>query len=214
MKLRVFSLLVVAALASAPLWAQVGDAAAGQTKIVTCSACHGSDGKGILPLYPNLGGQGEAYLAKQILDIKNGVRAAPEMAAFTLTLTDQDILDIAAYYSQQPQQIAGAQPRVSEPYALDAEAFLALGEEIYRNGNMETGVPACTGCHSPSGMGNFLASYPMISGQQFEYLNKQLHDFRGNLRVNDGDTRMMRGTAARLTDLEIEAVANFIAGLN
>ena len=214
MKLRLYSLIVLALLAVAPAWAQTGDAAAGQAKIATCSACHGMDGTGILPLYPNIGGQGERYLYKQIWDIKNGDRVVVEMAPFTAALTDQDILDMSAYYASQPKQLNGAQPLESEAYNLDPEEFLSLGESVYRAGNLANGVPACSGCHSPSGMGNFPAGFPSLGGQKHEYLVKQLTAFQNNLRVNDGDSEIMRGVAERMSALEIEAVANFISGLN
>lgn len=214
MKLRLISFAFIAALLAVPASAQVGDPAAGATKIVTCQACHGTDGKGILPIYPNLGGQGFEYLVKQIHDIKDNVRPVLEMQAFVATLSDQDIADIAAYYADQPHQITGSQPLTNDAWDLDSEAFLALGEQIYRNGNMETGVPACSGCHSPSGMGNDPAGFPVISGQQYDYLAKQLRDFRGNVRVNDGDNMWMRAVAKRLSDVELEAVANYISGLN
>lgn len=214
MKLRLYSLIILALLAVAPVWAQTGDAAAGQAKAAVCSACHGMDGIGILPLYPNIGGQGEAYMYKQIVDIKEGTRTVVEMAPFVAALSDQDMMDLAAFYASQPKQLTGAQPVVSEAYNLDAEEFLALGETVFRAGNLSNGVPACSGCHSPSGMGNFPAGFPVLSGQKPEYLIKQLTEFQNNLRVNDGETRIMRGVAERMSALEIEAVANFISGLN
>ena len=214
MKLRYLSSIILALVAIAPAWAQTGDAAAGQAKVATCSACHGMDGAGILPLYPNIGGQGEGYLYKQIWDIKNGDRTVVEMTAFTAALTDQDILDIAAYYAAQPKQLSGAQPLESAPYNLGPDEFLALGESIYRAGNLENGVPACSGCHSPSGTGNYPAGFPALGGQKHEYLVKQLTEVQNNLRTNDGETAIMRGVAERMSALEIEAVANFISGLN
>ena len=214
MKLSLYSLFILALTAAAPILAQSGDAAAGQGKATICSACHGFNGKGILPLYPNIGGQGEAYLYKQISEIKSGARVVPEMAPFTAILSDQDMMDLAAYFASQPKQLEGAQPLESIPFALNPEDFLDLGEVIFRSGNLENGVPACTGCHSPSGMGNFPAGYPALSGQKTEYLVKQLNNFQNNLRTNDGETQMMRGVVARMSALEIEAVANFISGLN
>jgi cytochrome c553 len=214
MKPSFYSLIILVLVAVAPVWAQTGDAAAGQTKVAVCSACHGMDGKGILPLYPNIGGQGEAYMYKQILDIKEGRRTVIEMAPFTLALSDQDMLDLAAYYASQPMQLEGAQPIESEPHQLDSDEFLSLGESVFRAGNLANGIPACTGCHSPSGQGNFPAGFPALSGQKTEYLMKQLSDFQNNLRTNDGDTRIMRGVVERMSALEIEAVANFISGLN
>ena len=214
MKFSAFSLLVLAVLATGPVWGQTGDATAGQAKVATCAACHGMDGVGILPLYPNIGGQGETYLYKQILEIKEGTRVVPEMQAFTLALSDQDMMDISAYYSAQPKTVNGSSAVESVPFNLDAEQFLSLGEMMFRSGNLETGVPACSGCHSPSGNGNFPAGYPALSGQKPEYIVKQLTDFQNNIRTNDGETMIMRGVVARMTALEVEAVANFIAGLH
>ncbi len=214
MKLSFYSLVIFALVAVSPLSAQTGDAAAGQAKAATCSACHGMDGTGILPLYPNIGGQGETYLYKQISDIKAGNRTVVEMAPFTAALTDQDMRDLAAYYASQPKNITGAQPLVSEPYNLSAEEFMALGESLFLGGNLANGVPACSGCHSPTGMGNYPAGFPALGGQKPEYVAKQLGDFQNNLRTNDGESRIMRGVAERMSALEIEAVANFISGLH
>ena len=136
------------------------------------------------------------------------------MQPFTFALSDQDILDLAAYYSAQPKVINGSAEIENAAFNLDAEEYLALGESIYRAGNLENGVPACTGCHSPTGEGNFPAGYPALSGQKPEYLVKQLLDFQNNIRTNDGDNAVMRGVVARMTALEIEAVANFISGLH
>ena len=214
MKFSAFCLFIFTFTLTTPLWAQTGDATAGQAKAAFCIACHGMDGVGTVPLHPNIGGQGEKYLYKQILEIKEGTRAVALMQPFTLALSDQDILDLAAYYSAQPKVISGSAEIENVAFDLDAAEYLALGESIYRAGNLENGVPACTGCHSPTGEGNFPAGYPSLSGQKSEYLIKQLLDFQNNIRTNDGDNAVMRGVVARMTALEIEAVANFISGLH
>ena len=187
-----------------------GDAAAGQAKTAMCAGCHGADGNSMVANFPKLAGQGEKYLIKQMNDIKAGERNVPEMTGMLAASSEQDIADIAAYYASQTAQLAGAK-----------EANLAKGEQVYRGGNMKTGVPACTGCHSPSGQGNAPAGYPMLSGQFAAYTAKQLRAFRTAAhdpdnaagRSNDGDARIMRDVAANMNDVEIEAVANFIAGL-
>lgn len=214
MKVLVTSVFLIAVTFAGSALAQVGDADAGQAKVATCTACHGTTGAGIAPLYPNLGGQGEKYLLKQMQDIQSGLRPVVEMTGFLDNATPQDLADMAAYYASQPKNITGAQLLADEAYNLSEAEFLALGEAIYRGGNPDTSVPACTGCHSPSGQGNFPAGYPMLSGQYADYVIKQLVSFQNNLRVNDGDTRIMRGVAEHMSDLEIRAVANFIAGLN
>ncbi len=187
-----------------------GDAAAGQAKTAMCAGCHGVDGNSPLPNFPKLAGQGEKYLNKQLNDIKSGARAIPEMTGMLNAFSDQDLADIAAYFASKTIQMAGAK-----------EENLDRGERVYRGGNIETGVPACTGCHSPAGNGNAPAGYPALGGQYAQYTAKQLRAFRTGAddpknpaaRTNDGDASIMRGVAAHMSDVEIDAVANFIAGL-
>jgi cytochrome c553 len=214
MNFRAFGLTLLTLSLAFPVVAQTGDPVAGQGKIGTCVACHGNDGKALIPVYPNIGGQGESYLLKQMLDIRNGDRSAPEMLPFVAGLSDQDLRDIAAYYAQQPKTISGAQLIANENFNLVPEDFLALGERLYRSGNHDTGIPACSGCHSPTGFGNAPAGYPALSGQNRDYVIKTLTDFQNNVRTNDGDVRLMRGVVARMSRLEIEAVANYISGLH
>lgn len=186
-----------------------GDATAGQTKTAMCAGCHGADGNSPAASFPKLAGQGEKYLTKQLGDIKAGTRKVLEMTGMLNAFSDQDLADIAAYYASKSIQMAGAK-----------EANLERGEALYRGGNMETGVPACTGCHSPSGQGNAPAGYPALGGQFSQYTAKQLRAFRTGAhepkndagRTND-NVKIMRGVAANMSDIEIEAVANFIAGL-
>ncbi len=194
----------------APVVLAAGDAAAGQAKTAVCVACHGPDGNSPMSAFPIIAGLGEKYTLKQLLDIQSGERVVPEMTGMLTGMTEQDLADIAAYYSSQSRKLVGA-----------TQTDLELGERIYRGGNIETGVAACTGCHSPTGQGNGPAGYPALGGQYPEYIIKQLTAFRtgyddpenSSARVNDGEAQVMRGVAARMTDREIRAVANYIAGL-
>lgn len=187
-----------------------GDAAAGQAKTAMCAGCHGADGNSALANFPKLAGQGEKYLTKQLQDIKSGARPVLEMTGMLNAFSDQDLADIAAYFASKNIQMAGAK-----------EENLDRGERVYRGGNLETGVPACTGCHSPAGNGNDPAGFPALGGQFAQYTAKQLRAFRTGAddpqnpaaRTNDGDAKIMRGVAAHMSDVEIDAVANFIAGL-
>jgi cytochrome c553 len=189
-----------------------GDALAGKDKTVVCVACHANDGNSTWGGYPKIAGLGEKYLVKQIKDIKTGTRTVAEMTGMLDQLSDQDIADIAAYYNSQTRQVTGATVNSRQ---------LTLGEKIYRGGNLETSVPACTGCHSPSGNGNAPAGYPALGGQHAEYIAKQLRAFRTgahdiedpSARLND-EVKVMRGVAARLNDQEIDAIANYISGLH
>ena len=207
--LMMMSLMVVA-----PASMAAGDAAAGEGKAVMCAACHGSDGNSPAPNFPKLAGLGEKYLIKQMQDIKNGSRNVPEMTGLLNGYTDEDIANVAAFFNSKPLQLSGSKEievQVNSGIKVDG---LALGEKTYRAGNPKVGTPACTGCHPPSGKGNDPAGYPRLGGQHAAYIEKQLRDFRAGNRVNDGDTKTMREVAANLSDAEIVALANYIAGLN
>ena len=178
-----------------------GDPAAGKLKIETCLACHGKDGVGISPSYPSLGGQSEAYLIKQITDIRDGHRKVPEMTGMVDKLTDQDIADIAAWYASQPKVsgVANGKP-------------FALGWQLFNGGSLKKGISACAGCHSPTGAGIVSAGFPSLEGQSPQYLIKQLTDFREGHRSNDING-IMQSVAEKLSNKEIEALANYMSGL-
>ncbi len=205
------SLVVLGLVVAAPAFA-AGDAAAGKALSAACGACHGADGNSMAPNFPKLAGQSEKYLVKQMEDIKDGkLRAVPEMTGMLNNLSKADMENIAAYFASQTPGLDGAK---------DDKELLALGEKIYRAGNKDAGVPACIGCHSPTGAGNAPAGFPRLGGQHADYVAKQLKDFRTGAeyadkgRRNDGDIRIMRDGVARMSDREIEAVANYIAGLH
>lgn len=211
MKRTILNFVIVSCCIMTPVAAlSSGDAAAGESKIMMCAGCHGGDGNSVVPSFPKLAGQGEKYLTKQLKDVKYGRRKIASMTGILDSFSEQDLSDMAAFYASKEMQISGAQ-----------EENLQLGEAIYRGGNIETGVPACTGCHSPSGQGNSPAGYPMLGGQYAQYTAKQLRAWRtgahdpenDSARNNDGDSKIMRGVAEHMSDIEIDAVANFIAGL-
>lgn len=195
--LTVFISLGVAGLAFAK-----GDAAAGQAKATTCAACHGATGISMAPIWPNLAGQGQRYLIKQITEIKDGVRSVPEMMPFVGGLTPQDIEDLAAFYASQ-----------NAPQGSTEEKYIAVGEALYRGGDAKKGIPACSGCHSPTGKGNYLAGFPLLAGQNADYLAKQLRDLREGVRANDGEGKIMRSIAEKMSNKEIDAVSHYISGL-
>ena len=203
------SLLVRAAvslllLVSLPVFAK-GDAAAGQAKSAICAACHGMDGNSTVPTWPKLAGQHEKYLVRQVTLIKSGARMVPEMAGIVPGLSEQDIEDISAFFASQ----------VNNGGVAD-ESKIEVGERIYRAGNAESGVPACMACHGPAGEGNPLAGYPALAGQHATYTAKALTRFRAgeNWGKKDAPSQIMNGSAAELTDEEIEAVASYIQGLH
>lgn len=195
------SISVVLALGTAGAQA-AGDAAAGKTKAAVCAACHGPDGNSPAnPLWPKLAGQHSSYLLKQLNDLKSGARKDQTMSPMAAPLSEQDMQDLVAYFSGQTQKPGTA-----------AADKVALGEKIYRAGNKNSGVAACMACHGPTGIGNAPARFPRISGQHAPYVEKALKDFRAGTRSNDLNG-MMRGVAARMTDDEIAAVAQYVQGL-
>lgn len=184
----------------------VGDAAAGKSLSVACGACHGADGNSAAP-FPKLAGQGEKYLYKQLHQIRDGERPVPTMAGQLDGKSDQDLADIAAYFSAQ--QRTGGQTNPD---------LLELGAKIYRSGVASRNVAACIACHSPTGKGNAPAGFPALAGQHAQYIADQLRAYRKGYedtagRTNDGDAKIMRTTAFGLSDNEIEAVSSYIAGL-
>ncbi|UTW06030.1 c-type cytochrome [Pseudomonas benzenivorans] len=180
-----------------------GDAAAGQGKVAVCGACHGADGNSAAPNFPKLAGQGERYLLKQLKDIKSGNRAVVEMTGLLDNLGEQDLADMAAYFASQKMSVGAADPKL-----------VAQGEALFRGGKLDQGMPACTGCHSPDGAGLDAAGYPQLGGQHAAYVAKQLTDFREGNRTNDGDSQIMRGIAAKLSNKDIEALSSYVQGLH
>lgn len=179
-----------------------GDKAAGKQKSATCAGCHGVDGNSANPDWPKLAGQSAEYLIKQMQDFKSGdERKDATMQPQVANLSDQDMADIAAWFSSHK-----VKPGMAD------EKVVSMGEALYRGGNPAAGLAACMGCHAPNGAGNPAAKFPRLSGQHAKYTAKQLRDFRSGERLNDAG-KMMRNIALRLTDPEIEAVSQYIAGL-
>ena len=186
-----------AAPATAPAKADLAKGEATATGV--CSACHTFDGSRGSPANPILAGQHPEYLAKQLGEFKSGKRANAIMQGFAGTLSEEDMKNVAAFY-------AG---KTAKPGFATNKATVALGEKIYRGGIADRKVPACSGCHGPSGAG-IPAQYPRLSGQHAAYTEAQLLAFRGGVRKNNAQ---MTGVAAGMTDADIKAVADYIAGL-
>lgn len=201
-KTWLISVSVAAALAGG-LAQAAGDPKAGEAKAGTvCVACHGPQGNSIVPNWPKLAGQHPEYIYKQLMDFKAGNRANDQMTPMAAPLTEDEMRNLAAYYAAQTQTGGAADPAVA-----------ALGEKLFRSGNPATGLPACSGCHGPAGMGVGAAKFPRISGQHADYTKLSLTGFRDGARANDPNS-MMRGVAARMTDQEIAAVAQYLQGLS
>ncbi|MBC7483697.1 MAG: cytochrome c4 [Rhizobacter sp.] len=165
-----------------------------------CAACHTSDGSRGSPANPILQGQHPEYLVKQLTEFKSGKRANAIMTGMASALSEDDMKNVAAFY-------AGKQ---AKPGFAKNKDLVALGEKIYRGGIADRSIPACAGCHSPTGAG-IPAQYPRIAGQHGDYTEAQLVAFRGGARTNSAQ---MTGVAAKMNDKEIKAVSDYIAGLN
>ena len=167
-----------------------------------CAACHNPDGNSAASANPKLAGQHPEYLAKQLADFKaNKTRKTAVMMGFASGMSVADMRNVSAYYAEQKPKEGAARNAVAAK----------LGEKIYRGGVPEKGVAACAGCHGPAGMG-IPAQYPRLAGQWAEYTRLQLTNFRAGERAND-PAGMMRGVASRMSDKEIEAVSDYVAGL-
>ncbi|MGM0615320.1 MAG: c-type cytochrome [Pseudomonadota bacterium] len=180
------------------------DPSAGEEMAASCAACHGQEGISSVGAFPNQAGQQMSYLAKQIMDIRDGRREVAQMAGQVDDFSDQDAWDVAAYFAEMEPNVGQAED--------DAE-LLARGQELYRAGDIGKGIPACTACHSPTGQGLGTAVYPALSGQHAEYTVSTLQDFAAGERHNDPNA-IMRDIASKLSDRDMEAVANYVLGLH
>lgn len=194
--------LAIGLVLAVPQVLAAGDPSAGKEKSQACAACHAADGNSVNPDWPKLAGQHEEYLVKQLMDFRSGNRKNDLMAPMVANLSDEDIHDLAAFYASQTIKHGTTDP-----------ASLELGKRIYRAGNIDAGVPACSACHGPTGRGNPAAKYPAIGGQHAKYITTQLNAFRASTRTNDVN-EVMRTIVGRMTDEEIKAVAQFSQGLH
>jgi len=175
------------------------DLAKGEASFVSCAACHAADGNSVIPVNPKLAQQHPEYLVKQLQEFKAGKRANAIMNGMAAPLSDEDMKNIAYWVGSKK----------STPGVEADKASVALGERIYKGGIAERKVPACAGCHSPTGAG-IPAQYPRLSGQHAEYAVAQLIAFRDGVRANSAQ---MTQIAATLNDREIKALADYVAGL-
>jgi cytochrome c553 len=205
--LRLTGLLLCAVLAAPalaaeekPATAAKPDAARGQAiSTQVCAACHTNDGSRGSPANPILQGQHPEYLVKQLQDFKAGHRDSAVMKAFASALSEADMKNVAAFYSGKQAKPGFAKHKDS----------VALGESIWRGGIAGREVPACAGCHGPTGAG-IPSQYPRLGGQHADYVEAQLMAFRGGARKNSPP---MADVAAKMNDREIKAVADYVAGL-
>jgi len=164
-----------------------------------CAACHTNDGSRGVAANPIIQGQHPDYLVKQLEEFKAGKRDNPVMKSMAAPLSEADMRNVAAFYASKQ----------AKPGFAKNKDLVAIGERLYRGGSAERGVPACTGCHGPSGAG-IPAQYPRLAGQHADYVEAQLTAFRSGARHNNP---VMNAVAAKLSDREIKAVSDYVAGL-
>ncbi len=184
----------------------LADAEAGARKAITCVACHGEDGNGVNnPIWPKLAGQHSDYTARQLELFRSGERENAVMNGMAAALTDEDIADLADFYSTQQITHESADP-----------AAVETARKLYKAGDSDRDIAACSGCHGPSGLGIPGAGYPSLGGQYRDYLVATLKAFRSGTSWGSDKTANinMSMVAERLTDAEIEALASYISGLH
>ncbi|HEU4707963.1 MAG TPA: cytochrome c [Methylophilaceae bacterium] len=183
--------------------AQAADQPVQSPKLVTqvCAACHGVDGNSAVAMYPKLAGQHQAYLNKQLTEFKAGQRKNPVMSPIAATLSKEDMAQLSAYFNAQTPKLGTAKSNGPD----------SAGEKIYRAGIADFNVPACASCHGPTGAG-IPVQFPRLAGQHADYTVAQLKLFRSGERAND-PAGMMRAVAAKMSDQDMAAVADYIQGL-
>lgn len=196
-----------------------GDAKAGQTKAAACAACHSADGNSTVEMYPSIAGQSERYVAQQMALIANGQRtsgASAAMVPFVQDLTPQNMRDIGAYFATQKASAGLADDGlVSEgPYA--GKKFYEIGQQLYRGGDADRGIPACMACHGPTGAGNPGPAYPHIGGQHAAYVARRLQEYQAGVthETDKAHFQIMATIARQLTEQEIQALGSYLQGLH
>jgi len=213
--------------ASVAVYAE-GNAKQGKTQAASCAGCHGEDGNSMVSSFPKLAGQHQSYLIKQLQAFKDGNRNAPMMAPLAMGLSTEDMENIAAYYAEQkisantmPILVSDdededddmdevAKKAAAEKKQSELDDLMALGSDLYRNGDLERKVSACIACHGPYGEGNKPAAFPALRSQHADYLIKSLTDYKNASRQNNSEN-MMRMIATKMTDKQIKAVAYHIS---
>jgi len=194
--------LAMAALVATGSVNAAGNKDAGQTKSAACAGCHAADGNSTISANPKLAGQHADYLVKQMKEFKSKKRDNAIMFGMVAALSDQDMADIAAYYSSKTVKTGDAD-----------KALYKKGETIYRAGNASKGLSACVGCHAPNGAGIAAAKFPSLAGQHSDYVVAQLKAFSAGKRANDAG-KMMQNIAGKMNDADMKAVAAYIQGLH
>lgn len=227
MKKKILALSITLIFANAPGILQAkGSPASGKQKTSSCAGCHGEDGNSMMPSFPKLAEQHPEYLIKQLRAFKNGTRDDATMAPMVLAFDENDFADMAAYYAEHPIS-ANTLPVIdndddddedddededdnAETDSLSVDTLMALGSDLYRNGDLKNEISACIACHGPHGEGNKPAAFPALRSQHADYLIKSLQDYKAETRTNNPEN-MMRMIAKKMSDEQIKAVSYHIS---
>lgn len=189
---------MVAMLGSGSAALAEGSAEAGQAKSAVCAACHGVDGNSANPEWPSIAGQHAGFLRLQLRAFRDGQRQNPLMSPMAMGLSDEDIADLAAFFTAQRPAAREADPELVEH-----------GQRLFLGGDLERGITACIACHGPTGQGNPLANYPVVAGQHATYTTATLNAYATGERAN----LMMQEIAARMSAEDMRAVSAYLQGL-
>ena len=196
-----------------------GDAEAGAAKASVCAACHGADGNSMVDMYPSIAGQSELYIAHQMAIIASGQRtegAVVAMVPFVQGLSPQDMRDIGAFFAAQKGHAGLSDDTVVAEGEYEGLKFYEIGQQLFRGGDAERGIPACQACHGPSGAGNPGPPYPRVAGQKTDYTAARLQYFRNGVsgEKDQTDFHVMAKVAKKLTDEEIMSLATYLESLH
>lgn len=200
-----WSMFAFEAVAAEEAGGKVDLAKAQQTVAQICSGCHGADGNSIVPVNPSLAGQPAQYITTQLEHFKAGIRANPIMTGMAASLTPEDTRALGLFFAQQkPKGSVAKDKQLAEK-----------GQKLYRGGKSDASLPACSSCHAPDGAG-IPAQFPRLSGQSPDYVYDQLKKFKNGERGNndkDPNGKIMAAIAAKLSDDDMHALAEYAAGL-
>jgi cytochrome c553 len=172
-------------------------------KLALCASCHNSNGISKDNHWPNLAHQSQKYMSQQLKDYQSGQRVSAIMQAYAKLLSDKDIEQLSAYYASQPLP----------PAPLKRKSPNHQGLSLYKLGNYKQGIPACSACHGPKGLGNDPAKYPALALQNKAYLSQQLYAFKHKERKND-TAAIMQQISERLSEQDIKDVVDYIEDLS
>jgi cytochrome c553 len=163
-------------------------------KLSLCITCHGKDGIALQKTWPNLNGQSQNYIIKQLQDYKSNKRIAPLMQPYAMLLNDQEMLELAQFYANLPHETSKTNK----------------SNRLYQQGDAKKRIPACSACHGPKGLGNDFAKFPKLAGQNAPYLLAELQAFKKHERQNDS-YHMMQDISQRMSKEDMKNISEYLS---